>query len=237
MKKFARFVSKQGMDIDGLSVQTIIKFINLGYIARFDDIYKLSEHGDEIRSLEGFGDRSCENILNAVKKSRKTDPVHFIYALCIPLIGTDAAKKIIAATGYQGFIDRLAQKEGFEDIDGIGPEKSNSIMAWYEEEKNRDVFTALLAVLDIEKAEPKTAAGGRCSGLTFVITGEVHHFKNRNEFKAYVEHENGAVTGSVSKKTDYLVNNDTESVSSKNTKAKALGIPIISETKFLEMFS
>lgn len=237
VKKFTRFVSKPGMDIDGFSIQTIIKFINLGYIAQFDDIYKLSEYADEIRALDGFGDKSCENMLNAVEKSRKTDMVHFIYALCIPLIGTDAAKKIVAVTGCQGFIDRLSDRTGFEDIDGIGPEKSNSIMSWYESQTNRIVFANLLAALDIEPAEPKTVTDGKCSGLTFVITGEVHHFKNRDEFKAYVERENGAVTGSVSKKTDYLVNNDVESTSTKNNKAKSFGIPIISEDEFLAMFS
>lgn len=236
VKKFTRFVSKAGMDIDGLSIQTIIKFINLGYIAQFDDIYHLSEHADAIRELEGFGDKSCDNMLRAIEKSRDTDIVHFIYALCIPLIGTDAAKKIVAVTGNQGFVERLEQETGFEDIDGIGPEKSNSIVSWYQNPKNRAVFHSLLQELSLRKSEPKNTEGGTCNGLTFVITGEVHHYKNREEFKAYVESQNGAVTGSVSKKTDYLVNNDMESASSKNRKAKELGIPIISEERFLELF-
>ena len=236
IKKFTRFVSKSGMDIDGLSIQTIVKFINLGYIRRFADIYKLEEHADAIRELEGFGEKSCDNMMLAIEKSRSVYPVNLIYALCIPLIGTDAGKKIIGATGYQGFLERLENGTGFEDVDGIGPEKSNSIVEWFEKEDNRAGFYALLDELEVESVEPTVKTGGKCEGLTFVITGDVHYYKNRAEFKAYVESENGTVTGSVSKKTDYLVNNDVESTSSKNQKAKTLGIPIISEDEFVEMF-
>lgn len=236
IKKFTRFVSKTGMDIDGLSIQTIVKFINLGYIKRFSDIYSLTNYAEDIKALEGFGEKSCENMLKAIEKSRKVHPVNFIYALCIPLIGADAGKKIMKVTGYQGFLDRLKNGNGFEDVEGIGPEKSNSIVEWFSKKENEEVFYALLEELEVEKVEPVTSTGGRCEGLTFVITGDVHHYKNRSEFKAYVESENGAVTGSVSKKTNYLVNNDTTSTSSKNQKAKELGIPIISEDEFVEMF-
>lgn len=236
IKRFTRFVSKAGMDIDGLSVKTIVRFINLGYITRFSDIYRLSRFEGEIRELEGFGDKSCDNLFKAVKKSRRVHPVSFIYALNIPLIGTDAAKKIIRATGFEGFLDRLETGQGFEDVDGIGPEKSGSIVEWYQSDENRQVFGELLSELTIEKIEPAGFGDGKCAGLTFVITGDVHHFKNRAEFKAYVEQEKGKVTGSVSAKTNYLVNNDTESGSSKNKKAKELGIPVISEERFLELF-
>ncbi len=236
IKRFERFVSKSGMDIDGLSVKTIVKFINLGYITRYSDIYRLSRFEGEIRELEGFGDKSCENLLQAVEKSRQVHPVQFIYALNIPLIGTDAAKKILRATGYEGFLERLESGQGFEDVDGIGPEKSGSIVEWYQDEKNRQVFQELISELEIEKTEPDDSADGKCAGLTFVITGDVHHFKNRAEFKAYVEQEKGKVTGSVSAKTNYLVNNDTESLSSKNKKAKELGVPVISEERFLQLF-
>lgn len=236
IKKFTRFVSKTGMDIDGLSIQTIVKFINLGYIKRFSDIYSLTNYAEDIKALEGFGEKSCENMLKAIEKSRKVHPVNFIYALCIPLIGADAGKKIMKVTGYQGFLDRLKNGNGFEDVEGIEPEKSNSIVEWFSKKENEEVFYALLEELEVEKVEPVTSTGGRCEGLTFVITGDVHHYKNRSEFKAYVESENGAVTGSVSKKTNYLVNNDTTSTSSKNQKAKELGIPIISEDEFVEMF-
>lgn len=236
VKKFTRFVSKPGMDIDGLSIQTMLRFMNLGYISDFADVYRLHEHSDEIRNLEGFGDKSCDNMLAAIEKSRHGSPVHLIYALCIPLVGTDAAKKIVDAVGYQGFLTRLEEGSGFEDVDGIGPERSNSIVDWYADENNRRVFSRLLQELDIEQVEPRSTKGGRCEGLTFVITGDVHHFANRNAFKEYVQKENGSVTGSVSGKTNYLVNNDAASTSSKNQKAKSLGIPIISEDEFLAMF-
>jgi DNA ligase (NAD+) len=236
VKKFSRFVSKPGMDIDGLSIQTMLKFMNLGYIHYFEDIYTLKNHADEIRSLDGFGEKSCNNMLQAIEKSKNVDPVHFIYALCIPQIGTDAGKKMIAALGTGGFFQKLHAGEGFEDIDGIGPERSTSMLDWYRQNQNRHTVAALEEILNIAEVEPKVTEGGTCEGLTFVITGDVHQFKNRTEFKEYVESQNGSVTGSVSKKTDYLVNNDIESTSSKNQKAKSLGIPIISEDMFVERF-
>ena len=224
------------MDIDGLSIQTMLKFMNLGYIHYFEDIYTLKNHADEIRSLDGFGEKSCNNMLQAIEKSKNVDPVHFIYALCIPQIGTDAGKKMIASLGTGGFFQKLHAGEGFEDIDGIGPERSTSMLDWYRQNQNRHTVAALEEILNIAEVEPKVTEGGTCEGLTFVITGDVHQFKNRTEFKEYVESQNGSVTGSVSKKTDYLVNNDIESTSSKNQKAKSLGIPIISEDMFVERF-
>ncbi len=236
VKKFTRFVSKTGMDIDGLSIQTMLKFMNEGFLKEFQDIYHLSEHAEEIRQMEGFGEKSCENMMKAIEKSRQANPVNFIYALCIPMMGIDAGKKIIANGGFEGFLERLEQKKGFEDIDGIGPEKSGSALLWYENDKNRRSLEALLKEVTIEKTAEKPDTGGKCAGLTFVITGEVHHYKNRDEFKAYVEASGGKVTGSVTSKTSYLVNNDTASASSKNRKAKELGIPIISEEEFVSRF-
>lgn len=235
-KKFTRFVSKSGMDIDGLSIQTMLKFMNEGFISRFADIYHLSEHAEVIKQMEGFGEKSCDNMLKAIEKSRKVHPVNFIYALCIPMIGIDAGKKIIAACGFEGFLERLDNEAGFEDIEGIGPEKSNSVIEWYQHTDNQASLKALLKEVKIEKVTMAVEAGGKCDGLTFVITGDVHHFKNRDAFKAYVESAGGKVTGSVTSKTNYLVNNDAESTSSKNRKAKELGIPIITEDEFVEKF-
>lgn len=236
VKKFSRFVSKSGMDIDGLSVQTMLKFINEGFIKQFPDIYHLPEHFDKISSMEGFGEKSCMNMQTAIEKSRHVHPVNLIFALCIPLIGTDAGKKIVNAIGFDGFADRMRNATDFVDIDGIGQEKSGSILEWYTNPKNSAMFEALIKELDIEQVDIKDMSEGSLNGKTFVITGDVHYFANRSEFKAYVESQGGKVTGSVSKKTDYLVNNDTESTSSKNKKAKELGIPIISEDTFIEMF-
>ncbi|MDE5909149.1 MAG: NAD-dependent DNA ligase LigA [Lachnospiraceae bacterium] len=236
VKKFTRFVSKSGMDIDGLSIQTMLKFMNEGFLKEFADIYHLSEHAEVIRQMEGFGEKSCANMMRAIEKSRQVKPVNFIYALCIPMIGIDAGKKIIAKDGFEGFLERLEQRKGFEDIDGIGPEKSGSAMEWYEDDKNQSSLKALLKEVTIEKVDLPSDVSKKCAGLTFVITGEVHHYKNRDAFKAYVESAGGKVTGSVTSKTSYLVNNDAESSSSKNRKARELGIPVITEDAFLEQF-
>lgn len=236
VQKFSRFVSKNAMDIEGLSVQTMLRFINEGFIKEYADIYRLSEHFDTISQLEGFGEKSCENMNKAIEKSRDIHPVNLIFALCIPMIGLDAAKKIIGAVGFESFLERMESQIGFEDIEGIGGEKSNSILQWYANENNQRILKNLLSVIRVQKVEKKNTDNGRCKGVTFVITGDVYHFKNRDEFKAYVEAEGGKVAGSVSGKTNYLVNNDVESTSSKNKKAKSLNVPIISEDTFVEMF-
>ena len=235
-KMFTRFVSKSGMDIDGLSIQTMLRFMNEGFLHDFSDIYHLKEHADTIREMEGFGEKSCENMLAAIEKSRKVEAIHFLYALCIPMIGIDAAKKIIRTAGFQGFLERMKSGEGFVDIDGIGPEKSGSVMSWFEDSQNQEILEKLLGEVTIERGERTEVMGGTCVGLIFVITGDVHEFKNRDEFKAYVEQQGGKVTGSVSAKTNYLVNNDAQSSSSKNRKAKELGIPIVTEEEFIAMF-
>ena len=236
VKKFTRFVSKSGMDIDGLSVQTILRFMNEGFLSEFADIYHLWEHADTIRQMDGFGDKSCENLIKAIEKSRQVHPVNFIYALCIPMIGIDSGKKMIAENGFDGFMERMETGQGFEEILGIGPEKSRSAIEWYENEQNKSSLKALLKEVTIEKVVPSSKADGKCKGLTFVITGDVHHYKNRDEFKAYVEAMGGKVTGSVTGKTDYLVNNDAQSTSSKNRKAAQLGVPVITEDEFVERF-
>lgn len=236
VKKFTRFVSKGGMDIDGLSIQTMLKFINEGYIHEFADIYHLREHFDVISQMEGFGEKSVHNMDTSIEASRKVHPVNFIFALCIPLIGTDAAKKIVNTIGFDTFLQRMEESVGFDDIDGIGVERSNSILKWYTNEHNRMSLEHLLKELEIEDVQPVDTSDGLCTGLTFVITGDVHHFKNRDAFKAYVESQGGKVAGSVSGKTSYLVNNDVESNSSKNRKAKDLGVPILSEDAFVEQF-
>ena len=236
LKRFTRFVSKEGLEIDGLSIQTLLAFINKGFIHRYQDIFHLSQYADQIREMEGFGQKSCDNLLAAIEKSRKTTPVKFIYSLCIPLIGVDAGKKLVARLGTQGLLDRMRSGEGFEDVDGIGPEKSGAIVQWCSQEENKQDFEALLQELELEQLQPQEKAQGSCQGLTFVITGDVHHYKNRAQLKEYIESQGGTVTGSVSKKTSYLINNDVASQSGKNKKAKELGIPILSEDDFVAQF-
>ena len=237
LKKFERFVSKYGMDIDGLSIERMRDFVGLGFIHTFADVFRLSRHADEIRGLEGYGQKSCDNLLAAIEKSRTgTDAVHFLTALSIPQIGGDAAKRLVDAYGWPGFVKALEEEADLASVNGLGPERSACIRTWYEDEKNRSVFYELLEILEIAASEPVTEVKGSCAGLTFVITGDVHQFKNRDEFKAYVEANGGKVAGSVSKKTSYLVNNDVTSTSSKNTKARELGIPILSEADFIAQF-
>ena len=236
LMKFSRFVSKQGLDIDGLSIETLRDFIAAGFLADFADIYRLRDHAEAIRRMEGYGDKSCENLLAAVEKSRAVHPAKLLTALCIPLIGADAAKKIVAAAGWPGVLDKLASGEGFEAVEGIGPEKSGAFLSWYAEGKNRNILGELLKELVVAEIAPAGDRGGSCEGLIFVITGEVHTFKNREAFKTFVEENGGHVAGSVSGKTSYLVNNDSTSTSSKNKKASELGIPIITEDEFIERF-
>lgn len=235
-KKYTRFVSKSGMDIDGLSIQTMLRFMNEGFVHEFADIYHLGQQAETIRNMEGFGDKSCENLLNAVEKSREVKAVNFIYALCIPMIGVDAARKIVGSVSFNGFLERMKNGQGFEDVDGIGPEKSGSVMEWYQIAKNKEALEHLLQEVRIIQGEAVSAEGGTCAGLIFVITGDVHRFKNRDAFKSYVEQQGGKVTGSVSAKTNFLINNDSESSSGKNRKAKELGIPILTEDEFIERF-
>ena len=236
LKRFVRFASKAGLDIDGLSVQTLHEFVNRGYLRDFSDLYHLNDHANEIVALEGFGEKSCANLMAAIEKSRKADPVHLIFALCITNIGTDAGKKLIAALGTKGFLARIESGEGFEDVDGIGVERSNALLNWFAEEGNRALFERLMHELLVDEVAPKAANDGTCKGLTFVITGDVHTFKNRDDFKAYVERQGGKVAGSVSGKTSYLVSNDGESGSSKTKKGKELGVPVLSEEAFISRF-
>jgi DNA ligase (NAD+) len=139
------------MDIDGLSIQTMLKFINEGYIHEFADIYRLREHFEEIGQMEGFGEKSVANMDHSIEKSRDVHPVNFIFALCIPLIGTDAAKRIVNTIGFDGFLRRMKEGEGFETIEGIGAERSNSILQWYEKESNRGGLFKLLEEVKLQE--------------------------------------------------------------------------------------
>lgn len=238
LKKFARFVSKEGINIDGISEQTVWKFINHGFIREYADFYKLKNYAFEISCFEGFGKKSVSNLLESVEKSRHTDGRHLLYALNIPLCGGDVAKKLLSRYKVKELIEtaRLSMfDDEFASIDGIGPEKSAKFIAWFKDDIHFQHVQHLLPELIIEEHEP-VETGNKCQGLTFVVTGDVHHYKNRNELKAYIESQGGKVTGSVSKSTNFLINNDAASQSSKNKKAHELNIPIITEDEFIEKF-
>ena len=238
LKKFARFVSKEGINIDGISEQTVWKFINHGFIREYADFYKLKNYAFEISCFEGFGKKSVSNLLESVEKSRHTDGRHLLYALNIPLCGGDVAKKLLSRYKVKELIEtaRLSMfDDEFASIDGIGPEKSAKFIAWFKDDVHFQHVQHLMSELIFEEQEP-VETGNKCQGLTFVVTGDVHHYKNRNELKAYIESQGGKVTGSVSKSTNFLINNDAASQSSKNKKAHELNIPIITEDEFIEKF-
>lgn len=239
LRKFARFVSKAGANIDGISEQTIAKFINLGWVSDYADLYDLGSHAIELSMMEGFGRKSVSNMLRNLEKARRVKARNLLYALSIPLCGTDVCKRLLAAYPLKELATLAAttdDTEFFAHIDGIGPEKSAAVVGWFHDAANNASACRLLDLLDVEE-EKTEAAGTRCDKLTFVITGDVHHYKNRNELKAYIESQGGKVTGSVSKSTSFLINNDTASMSSKNKKAHELNIPIISEEDFIQQFA
>lgn len=238
IKKFARFVSKEGLNIEGISEQTIWKLVNEGLISEYADFYHLNDYAYEIATWDGFGKKSVTNMLESVRKSRQTDGRHLLYALNIPLCGGDVAKKLIERYPVKELIEtaRLCMfDDEFASIDGIGPEKSAKFIGWFKDDTNFSHVQKLMKELEIVEQEP-VEKGSACDGLTFVITGDVHHYKNRNELKAYIESQGGKVTGSVSKSTNFLINNDAASQSSKNKKAHELNIPIITEDEFVEKF-
>ena len=239
LKKFTRFVSKDGLNIDGISEQTVATFINEGWIKEYADFYHLKDYAYQIANFEGFGKKSVSNMLESIEKSRSTDGRHLLFALNIPLCGGDVAKRLLGKYSVEELIE-VARTSLFDDefasIDGIGPEKSAKFIGWFRDDKNYNRVRHLLEELNIQ-AEEKGETGTKCEGQTFVITGDVHHYKNRNELKAYIESQGGKVTGSVSKSTTFLINNDAESQSTKNKKAHQLGIAIITEDQFIEQFT
>lgn len=231
LKRYARFVSKQGMDIDGISEQTLARFINLGWISEYADIYRLKDHIREIASLDGFGERSAANIIHSIDKAREVDAQKLLIALSIPKCGPDVAKRLLSEYKFE----ELLTSHLYSHIPGIGPERSALIVEWFSDSDNQRILGNLLQEIHVTQADTKPT-GKKCAGLTFVITGDVHHYKNRSELKSYIESQGGKVAGSVSGSTSYLINNDVTSTSGKNQKAQQLGIPIISEDDFLQQF-
>lgn len=240
LRKFMRFVSKDGMDIDGLAGETLAKFVNRGWIKTVADIYRLGRYRDEISRLEGFGPKSAAKIVRAVEGARTRDAARFLVALSIPLCGSDVAKRLLGATGDVRRLFEQAWEADRDDvfaaIDGLGAQRSAAFVQWCRVPENRQTVEALLT--EVALTTPAVAAqGGSCAGLTFVVTGDVRHFLNRNALKAAIEARGGRVAGSVSGATDFLINNDVGSTSGKNKKARELGIPVLSEEAFLARFA
>ena len=233
VKLFTLFVSRNGMNIDGLSEETLEKFIDAGYIKEFADIFHLDRYYEEIVATPGFGQKSYDNLMDSVEKARTVELSALIYSLGIPNIGSANAKLICKAFNNNIEKIRNASVEELIEIDGIGEIMAEKFCQYFADEDNIKKLDNLLKEVNIAEPEENTTPQNR-DGLTFVITGSVEHFANRNELKSYIEKHGGKVTGSVSAKTNYLINNDAMSASSKNKKAKQLGVEIVTEEVFLE---
>ena len=232
IKAFTLFVSRDAMNIDGLSEATLEKFILKGFIKDFGDVFEISRYKDQIVEMEGFGEKSYENLIASLENAKHTTLPRVLYSLGIANIGLANAKVICREFGYD--VEKLihASAEEINAIEGIGPVIAKAFTDYFSNEENLKKFHHLMSHLELE--EVKKEENQTFAGKQFVITGSVVHFANRSQLKEFIEQRGGKVTGSVTSKTDYLINNDTASNSSKNKKAKELGIPILSEEDFLE---
>ncbi|MDU5597278.1 MAG: NAD-dependent DNA ligase LigA [Lachnospiraceae bacterium] len=233
IKQYALMASRDALNIDGLSESTLEKFLSKGFIKSDSDLFHLDKFKDEIINMDGFGKRSYEKLIAALDEAKNTTVSRFLYSLGISGIGSANAKMI--AKYFDNDIDRIisASKDDLLEIEGIGEVLANSIADFFKSEKNIENVESLRKILKFEKEE--SGGGDKLSGKVCVITGSLQHFSNRNELKELIEKNGGKVSGSVSSKTNYLINNDTASNSSKNKKAKELGVEIISEEDFLKL--
>ena len=232
-KSFGLFTSRDAMNIDGLSEATLEKFIARGFIHDFGDIFEISRYKDEIVEMEGFGQKSYDNLMESLERAKETTLPRVIYSLGIANIGLANAKVI--CRHFDNDLDRIrhASLEEVSDIDTIGPVIAGNLVAYFKDEDNNRRLDHLMSFLHIQEDSPKQKQ--IFEGMNFVITGSLVHFGNRSEAKELIESLGGKVTGSVTKKTNYLINNDIQSNSSKNKKARELGIPILSEEDFRKL--
>ena len=234
VKAFALFASRDALNIEGLSEATLEKFIDRGFIKEFTDIFHLDKWQEEIQTMEGFGEKSYKNLIANVEKAKVTTLPKVIYALGIPGIGLANAKVICRE--FSGDVDLMihATAEELAEIQGVGEVLAGAFVTYFQDEKHVESLKRLLKELEIPKEE-ESESQQIFAGVNFVITGSVEHFANRGEVKELIESLGGKVTGSVTSKTNYLINNDVTSTSSKNKKANELGVPIISEEQFIKM--
>ncbi len=233
IKAYTLFVSRDAFNIEGLSEATLEKFVQKGFIHEFADIFRLNRFKDTITQMDGFGEKSYANLEESIKKARKIILPKFIYSLGIPGVGLANARLICKAFSQDLTAIENAEAEAFTNIPGIGQVIADSVVEFFASEKHRTMVEHLLQEVQIEK-EAEEDNDTAVSGKTFVITGSLNHFANRGALKALIESKGGKVAGSVSSKTDYLINNDSTSTSSKNKKARELNIPIMTEEEFIE---
>ena len=234
IKSFSLFVSRDALNIDGLSEATLEKFIGAGFIKEFADIFHLDRYEETITQMEGFGQKSYDNLIRATEAASHTTLARMVYGLGISGIGLANAKMLCRKFKFDFDRMRHAAAEELVEVDGIGAVLADAWIRYFADEKNQETVDHLLSELTFEQEE-ESAEEAVFEGMTFVITGSVEHFANRNELKEAIEARGGKATGSVTSKTTYLINNDVTSNSSKNKKAKDLGVPIISEEEFIKM--
>lgn len=234
IKSFSLFVSRDALNIDGLSEATLEKFIGAGFIKEFADIFHLDRYEETITQMEGFGQKSYDNLIRATEAASHTTLARMVYGLGISGIGLANAKMLCRKFKFDFDRMRHATAEELVEVDGIGAVLADAWIRYFADEKNQETVEHLLSELTFEQEE-ESAEEAVFEGMTFVITGSVEHFANRNELKEAIEARGGKATGSVTSKTTYLINNDVTSNSSKNKKAKDLGVPIISEEEFIKM--
>ena len=233
IKQFALFVSRDALNIEGLSEMTLEKFIGKGFIQEFPDLFSLKEHKEEIIAMEGFGQKSYDKLIENAEKARETSLARLLYGLGIGGIGASNAR--VLSEAFHENAEELSRAELSEivSIKGIGPILGESIVRYFKEEENCRLFRKLLSILHLHKEEK--AENTALSGKVFVITGSLDHFQNRKELEEEIRKAGASTASSVSKNTSYLINNDKNSTSSKNKKAQELGIPILSEEDFLKL--
>ena len=235
IKSLVHFSSRDAMNIEGLSEETIKKFVKNGFIENYTDIFILNRFEEEIKAIEGFGEKSYNNLISAVEKAKNVQLPNFIYALGINQVGLNNAKLLCKNAKYKiENIKELTEEELIE-IDGFGQVIAHSIKSYFSNERNLFLLEKALQYITPQKVE-ETEENLKLEGVNFVITGDVEHFKNRKELQEKIEALGGKVTGSVTSKTNYLINNDAFSASSKNKKAKELNVPIITENQFIQQF-
>ena len=235
IKSFTHFCERNSMNVDGLSEATLEKFIALGYIRNFSDLYKLEKYKDEITSLEGFGEKSYIKLIENINKSRNCSLAGFLTGLGIEGIGSQNAKVLAKAFNFEIDAIMKADISALSEVDGVGEVLAEGIYSFMHKSENIDEINRLLKEVAIEKVIIDESTQS-LSGKTFVITGSLNNYSNRDELKAVIEEKGGKVAGSVSAKTEALINNDSESTSSKNKKAKDLGVKIITEDEFIKLY-
>lgn len=234
IKSFTLLVSRDALNIDGLSEATLEKFIGAGFIKEFADIFHLDRHKDAIISMDGFGQKSYDKLIQAARTASRTTLVRMVYGLGVAGIGLAGARMLCRHFKYDFAAMRAADSESLTEVDGIGQVLADAWQDYFASPKNQEIVDHLLAELTFEPAQEEEESG-EFAGMTFVITGSVEHFKNRKELQNLIESKGGKATGTVTSKTTYLINNNVNSASSKNKKARELGIPILSEEDFLKL--